>query len=1446
MAKRISSRDLFENEDIFKGVRKSAQDTLKTLEEVSAKMKKSAKDLQSSIGKLKFGNTKEINALLKNLERINQLSKEAKAVEQMRKVSLSAQAKAELELLTVEKARQQAKQEQLRTAKMEAQEEARVTKERERAAKSAQNQASYYKQLEASVRELKNKSKELGAEMLSLEAKGQKNSARYRELAQAYQKVTAAAKQGDAQLKQLDKTVGDNFRNVGNYTQAVSNLGTTLATAFGVTVGLQGFVNLFKELTTTFMSFEFQSAVVASVLDKTTAETKALQENAKYLGATTARTAQETAQLQEAYARLGFSMEEILKMTKATINGSIAMNSNLEETAELTGAVVRSFDQFSASSAPEIQDKMVKATQKSALSFQKLQTAIPIVAGAANSAGISFDRMLALLGKLSDAGIDASSSATSLRNIFIESAGQGLDYNQILEKIAQSSDKLTMGFDNFGKRAAVASNVLADNLKGIDDLESAITNSAGAAERAANNQLNTLQGRVTLLGSAWEGFLLSLEDGNGRMAQVSRYLVDGFSEVLNIFAGTSASIEQMREESAKYYKDQFDNLENLKKSKEENYKATIKQLNADLSEAKTSEQKRLIQQQITIETRRYQEARNGIISQQETLKKDVEIALQQREAAKNFAETLVVILGIVGKLVKGWVLYKTITYSLLAIEKARLVNWSAFGRLMMAQIPMTRAYRLEQLNLARAQAQGAVAANASAVATKRFGAAITSIAWVAIATALIEIATHWYDVASGAAEARRQTEMYRVAEENASRRAEAINATTQAGIDEQLRKLDLEIRKRKAKGEDEKKLEQERAERTTKIITDAKKQYDVTVKGASDEMNALWHLKQRYDKAMKNFDEWNGKRDGFWDWGTEKQDAAREEVKAVMKLAKQYTGYEWESIGVDYNAMAQRGGFDKLEAKYTEQVEYYKKLKDGQKQYNDQLDEANTKLLETTSAQGDFNIKVADNSKLFKNNLKDIKDNTDALKDYKTELAQIEVYLSRQDELLWRIKEINDKRNIESLERQVDAEFDYQVKQLDEFGVFSSQKLNELINQRADAEQKFLEEKDKFEKEQLDKKYTREANERVKAIAQERNELLKEAEVTFSENFELANKDKKREAEAGAKHKKALEEIEYNYSVALERLDAEEEKRYADLQSEKVAVTDQTQRDIAEINRKRAEDITKFETDLNKDWESKQDKLKDDELKKIAAREKAKQDLFKLTADYLIKQSERIVEQLEKEIAAAEKQADTLRALAEEGNINAKESLAEQQKIIAEKTRQKEQELRRQQQIRLAETVYTTYSSKVEAGSKNPLAETIRDTTLLQAFINSLPTYESGTEDTGKDGRGVDGKGGMLSVLHPNERVIPKDMNEKIGSMSNEQLTKIAQEYNVRKTLRYNQDSSLDFALLINEVKDLKKEIRNKPVSNIELGQITQSAMEIVQSSKKGNSIVYNRFKVRK
>lgn len=363
----------------------------------------------------------------------------------------------------------------------------------------------------------------------------------------AITQINAKLTRNNALINKNSSALEKQRMNIGNYGTALRGMGNILRSA-GLIGGVAGLVLAFKGLFKIISGFQSGVSNLAAVLNKPVSQIKTLSDNAIKLGATTAKTATEVLGLQEAYARLGFKQQAIIDLTKPTINASVALNSNLADTANLAGAVVNSFDNLTSADAPLILDQITAATQNSALTFEKLQTGIPNVAAAASAAGVPFSKLLALLGKLADSGIDASKSSTSLRNIFIESAKEGLSYEQILEKIKGSQDKLTSATDEFGKRAAVSAIALSKNIDSTKELDLVIQGAAGTAQRAADTQLDNLQGAITLLSSGFDGFVLSIENGTGGTAKFVRGIIDATTAMFNFLTPTNKVSDSLIEQ----------------------------------------------------------------------------------------------------------------------------------------------------------------------------------------------------------------------------------------------------------------------------------------------------------------------------------------------------------------------------------------------------------------------------------------------------------------------------------------------------------------------------------------------------------------------------------------------------------------------------------------------------------------------------------------------------------------------------------------------------------------------------------------------------------------------------------------------------------------------------------------------------------------------------------
>ena len=339
------------------------------------------------------------------------------------------------------------------------------------------------------------------------------------------------------QIVKLDASLGQHNRKVGSYTQALSGMGRSLIGSFGVVGGMYLFATAIKDVINIGKVYEKQNAVLASVLGKRTKETKELQEQSKDLGANTAFSATQVTELQTELARLGKTEDEILDSTEGIIDATLALGSETGETATLIGAALNAFGE-DAEKSSEYADILTLSTQKSALSFDKLATAIPITSGAAAAAEVPFTTMIAQLGKAADRGIDASTAATSLRNIYIALADKGISLEYALRKINTSQNKLSSATELFGKRAAVTALALADTVEGTNDLKTALDNAGGTAKKVAETQLDTLDGQLKLLNSAWEGLVLNINNADTAVGKFSKnsasFLAKGLNQIANV------------------------------------------------------------------------------------------------------------------------------------------------------------------------------------------------------------------------------------------------------------------------------------------------------------------------------------------------------------------------------------------------------------------------------------------------------------------------------------------------------------------------------------------------------------------------------------------------------------------------------------------------------------------------------------------------------------------------------------------------------------------------------------------------------------------------------------------------------------------------------------------------------------------------------------------------
>jgi TP901 family phage tail tape measure protein len=1369
--KKIGIDDIFKEIDIFKAIRESAEKTITTLESMNREVVTTAETLKKAVGGAKFDSSKSINELNKAQAESNKLMKEAISIETLKskanqQLTKSTQEIEKLEALHAKRLAESAKaQQQASKAETESiktkREQARLTRELERAeaiknkelAKAealAKKEASAYNQLVVKTRELKNASKELASQMIALEVAGKKNTDEYSKLATKYGQVTKQAQLADAQLKKIDAQVGDNFRNVGNYTGAVDKLKNglgQLGLAFGVGSVIQSGV---KEL----MNFNQQVADLQAITGAGGADLAFYAEQANKLGVNVEGGASAVV---EAYKLIGSAKPELLEnaqaldaVTQSAITLSQASGMTLPESAT---ALTDAMNQFgaSASEADKFVNVLANGAKFGSAEIPQITEALLKFGAVAKSTGTSVEESTAMIELLAEKGLKGAEAGTALRNVMLklsapdalpkeaqerleglgisltELANPALSITQKLEMLKPLTEDTGALMKVFGTENATASLALLQNTERIKELNGQMYEQGTATEQA-QQRTNTLGHALMELKNSFFAMFTQLGSGGGAMQN----LIDG-----------------------------------------------LKFLGANLG----------------------------------------------------------TIMTIVGKVIRTWLIYKGTLKAIQAQQWIANGGFKELGQTLLKNIPYTRAYRLEQIQLSRSQQMVGTTATASGTAMKGAGNAMKAIPFVLIISLLVELYNWWANVASASAEARRQADLFKEAQQKGAEDASKVSDKTRKAYDEEIRKSELLYRTKIAGAKsatDKARLEKEMSEANIKI-------QDKYIKKSKDGADLNQHNLNVLKAQYKNLKPLADKFQSTGMLGVE-ETAESQRIQDVMK--------KFGVVFDEYGGYGQK--IDALNKKIASTQASLNQYNIDAKSFKDINDESRVSLLEASQTTQDYSVNIQKTKESFHGA-------TDSAKEFRTALSDVNDYIQESIDLMQQLEEIYQNRAVADMTKEIDALVEkgkaqaetgnvvlgvtlQQAKTPEEQDAVDKANLEALNNANTELNAKIAE-RYALEAKNLEQRKQFAVNQMVID-----NEIAKETELNklIVEKIELMNQEGISVADKA--------KIEADFQAKLKQLDIENAQRDDDLRL-KTLVLDEK---LVDDQKKLEDDKVKAKTDANQkildgnkkfNKENADDKAKSDadELKKEAEKQKAIQEVIKATADYFVKQSEKKIAQLDKEIASAEKTQTMLEDLAKNGNITAQQSLAENQKIIDEANKKKEKEQKRIQRIKLAETALTTYSQKVEGGSKTPLADTIKDIALLQTFIATIPAFEEGTEDTGKNGRGVDGKGGFHAILHPNERVVPKHLNQQIGAMSNEQLAKLATESRTGSLMKgdFQSASALDTALLANKIDLLTETIRNKPETNIELGEITQSMMEIVKTTKTGNTKIFNRYKIR-
>jgi hypothetical protein len=469
-------------------------------------------------------------------------------------------------------------------------------------------------------------------------------------------------------------------------------------------------------------------------------------------------------------------------------------------------------------------------------------------------------------------------------------------------------------------------------------------------------------------------------------------------------------------------------------------------------------------------------------------------------------------------------------------------------------------------------------------------------------------------------------------------------------------------------------------------------------------------------------------------------------------------------------------------------------------------------VLEDNARYYDRRLEVLAKTDLKLNNMNKTFDKQNDIEDKTVDKQkELNLYTSKYLEILAKIQQYRNQVRETELQDQLNKEIQKQKDGISQIGVPENSKIESILQQQLD-----------FKLEALKKEYKANQDVREEEFKEEKKKLEQKRDT-----YKIGTEEYK-------KYQESINNLEKDYKKENELLD----EQNAD---NKLKIEQDYKKEKQSIDKELFETWEEYQTrqlETQKNNAEKQLQQQKDTFQKL-------DQLAKFSADYFIAQSERKITAIDRQIDALNKQNDYMKDLAASGNINAQQSLAQNNKLIQEANKEKQKELKKQEKIKLAMTVFDSYNANLqskELGGQNALVKTIKDVSLLQAFINSLPAFMEGTEDTGLNGKGLDGKGGFLSVLHPNERVVPKQLNEKMKGMTNLELSNLADDYLRGNVIKQDTVINTNWSteLIVSKLDSLEKAIVNKEEYKAEVGEIIGGVMHVVETIKTKNQRVRN------
>lgn len=318
--------------------------------------------------------------------------------------------------------------------------------------------------------------------------------------------------------------------------EKLAHKGTMLQDAFagiGAAAVTRGMYNMGKQAVLTGMEFDQGMSAVKAVAGATTAEFKAMREQAIELGADTIKSAKEVSDGQLELAKSGMTAKQSMAAIPGAISASTAAGEDMAMTVGVMTAALNGF-QLKASASAHVADVLAEAANGSKADILDMGYAFKYAATPAKTLGIELEELSAATMIMTNAGLAGEQAGTSLRAALI--------------RLVNSPEKASKAIDHLGVSITDANGDMLPFTQIINKLRESTEGMGNAQKLAAMATIfgtEAATGMVSIIDSApgtMEKFTKSLQESDGASAKAAATMTDNYFGAMEELEGTIESI----------------------------------------------------------------------------------------------------------------------------------------------------------------------------------------------------------------------------------------------------------------------------------------------------------------------------------------------------------------------------------------------------------------------------------------------------------------------------------------------------------------------------------------------------------------------------------------------------------------------------------------------------------------------------------------------------------------------------------------------------------------------------------------------------------------------------------------------------------------------------------------------------------------------------------------